>query len=523
MSKFFESCRIPVSQSARARTVLPTLTTLMLAMAAQLAVIETAVAAVNSPVVTVAAGGNGVPITVGNFDNVAAIDYEVHEYFLAGNAGAYKTDQKLTKDGKWNAIHPYGKTAPYKTRVVVYAPKDKAHFSGTVYVEWQNNSGFADAAPDWVHGHVEVARQGSAYVLASIQPVGITTLKAADPWWLPVPDDIGFAVSDPVRYQSLKHPGNKYNYDIFSQVAQAARDGALLGDLVPQRVIGVGESQSAFWLTTYINAVQQLADVYDGFLVHSSFGAGTSLFTPSPGGGGNTHIRDDLVPVILFQSETDVQLGAGSTRQAESLDAKFRLWEVAGTAHYDSYGLVIGITDAGVGEAETAVLEALRNPDKEAQGGIMQCANGINAGPMHWVFNAALHSINHWVKDDVAPAIAPRLETEAAPLITIFKSDEHGNTRGGIRTPFVDVPLATLDGFGNGPAEGAPFISAFCGIFGQTIPFTAEKLATLYPTDADFADKFRASALQAVQAGFLLQEDASKLIDAADNYDVGGN
>lgn len=45
---------------------------------------------------------------------------------------------------------------------------------------------------------------------------------------------------------------------------------------MPKRVIAVGESQSAVFLTTYVNAIDPVAKVYDGFLVHSRFGnAGT--------------------------------------------------------------------------------------------------------------------------------------------------------------------------------------------------------------------------------------------------------
>lgn len=494
---------------------------LLLAAAAQWVTISAAHAAVNSPAVTAAFGGNGVPVTVANFDNVGVLGYQMREYFVAGNAIAYAADAKHPPDGRWDSVRPAGLSAPYQTRVIVYTPVDPQRFNGTVYVEWQNNSGLLDAAPDWIHGHVEVTRQGAAYILASVQPVGITTLKAADPWWLPIPEG-PFVVSDAERYQALRHPGNKYNYDIFSQIAQAARDGTLLGELVAQRVIGVGESQSSFWLTTYVNGIQKLAEVYDGFLLHSSFGMGMPLGTSFLGRAAPAHIRDDLVPVILFQAETDVQLGASLTRQDETADGLFRLWEVAGTAHFDVYGLDIGGFDSGAGEGEARALQSLLNPPRQAQFGVISCANGINAGPMHWVFGAALHWINRWVTDGTPPPIAPRLETQQPiTLLPVLVTDEHGNTRGGIRTPFVDAPLATLNGFGNVGAEGATFISGFCGLFGQTLPFSADKLRALYPSPADFAAQFSDAAQQAVDTGFLLPEDAMRLIDAAENFDLG--
>jgi len=480
-----------------------------------------ATAVANSPTVSPATGGNGVPITIGNFDDVDAIGYETAEFFIAGEALSYTTTERLTRNGKWGSIVPSPTTAAYKTRAVVYTPKDKNKFNGTVYIEWQNVSGLVEAAPDWVHGHIEVARQGAAYILASVQSMGITTIKSENPFWVP---DAPFPVSDPERYASLNHPGDSYSYDIFSQIGQAAWEGNLLSGWVPQRVIGLGESQSAMRLTTYINAVQPLVDVYDGFIVHSGFGRGAQL-RKSPQERirvGRTKIRDDMVPVLLFQSETDVEMGKLQTRQLESPNGNFRMWEIAGTAHFDSYGLEIGINDTGTGEGEVLNLEKVRNPSIEPVPEIILCAEGINAGPMHWVYNAALNWMNRWVKDGTPPPIAPRLETQSLPgFRVVFKTDEHGNTLGGIRTPFVDVPLATLTGADNKAAEGAPLFSTFCSIFGKTVPFSPEKLAELYPSHDDFVGKYESATFETVQSGFLLLEDAINLIDAAEESNIG--
>jgi len=85
--------------------------------------------------------------------------------------------------------------------------------------------------------HDELIRQGYAYVAVSAQFVGVNQLKSSGP---PAP-------GDPVRYASLVHPGDSYSYDIFSQAGQAIRDNAqlVLGGLHPNRLIAMGESQSA--------------------------------------------------------------------------------------------------------------------------------------------------------------------------------------------------------------------------------------------------------------------------------------
>ncbi len=215
-------------------------------------------------------------------------------------------------------------------------PSKRRDFNGTVVVEWLNVTGGADASPDWIHMHDELIREGYAWVGVSAQAVGLNALKAP-------------GLGDPVRYASLTHPGDSYSYDMFSQAGQAIRDNArtVLGGLRPERLLAVGESQSAGRLVTYIDAAHPLVHVYDGFLVHSRGAGGAPLaqaplpavVTPTP-----TLIRDDLdVPVLVFNTETDV--GALQARQPDS--RTFRLWEATGTAHFDLYGLALGWTDQG--------------------------------------------------------------------------------------------------------------------------------------------------------------------------------
>ena len=44
-----------------------------------------------------------------------------------------------------------------------------------------------------------------------------------------------------------------------------------------ERLIALGESQSAFFLVTYINAIDQAAQVFDGFFVHGRGATGADL------------------------------------------------------------------------------------------------------------------------------------------------------------------------------------------------------------------------------------------------------
>src|SRR6202043_1728174 len=122
--------------------------------------------------------------------------------------------------------------------------------------------------------------------------------------------------------------------------------------LTPQKLLATGESQSAARLVTYIDAVNPLVHVYDGFLVHSRFATGAAL-SQAPQADveppATAMIRSDVnVPVFVFETESDVLNSNTADRQPDT--ANFRLWEVTGTSHYDYYGLTIGPNDTGNGQ-----------------------------------------------------------------------------------------------------------------------------------------------------------------------------
>jgi len=444
-------------------------------------------ASVGSPSVAPATGGDGVPVVPGftSFDP-AVVGYELSEFVLSGTASAYEPTAPFGTDGK-HAVAATS-TAPYTTRAVVMRPVEPRRFNGTVVVEWLNVSGGADAGPDWMLGHNELIREGFAWVGVSAQRVGLDALKGDDP-----------ARGDAVRYANLSHPGDSYADDIFSQAGQAIRDDArtMLGGLRPERLIAIGESQSAIRLVGYIDAVHPLADVYDGFLVHSR--------------AGGAPIRDDLdVPVLVLQTETDVSFSNLNARQPDT--DMYRLWEVAGTAHYDQYGLAIQAEDTGDGQGAVAVLESMQNPTSQPSEDF-DCGAPINTGPAHFVLDAAIFQVNRWVTKGIEPPVAPRLETTGVSPV-VFAPDANGNALGGIRTPAVDAPVATLTGESKGG-------TSWCFLFGSTVPFTPDEMEALYPDHRTFVSAWVRATKSARAAGFLVAADAKELISAAMRSDVG--
>jgi hypothetical protein len=438
----------------------------------------------------------GSPVLLTTTFDLAGVGYRQREFFFEGEANRFSNVNEFQPDGRWEA-EPAG-TAAYKSRLIVYRPDDPADFSGTVFVEWLNVTSGFDIAPSWGTGHVELLRRGHAWVGVTAQRVGI---EGSENGIAP----LHLKAANAERYGSLEHPGDSYSYDMFSQVAQALREPGevdLLEGLVPARLIAMGESQSAGRLLTYVNAVHPLYNPYDGYMIHSR-GDGSPPLAQAPEAEVPTpetvRIRDDLnVPVMNFQTETDVVLlGAAADRQPDS--RAFRLWEVAGSAHGDYYTFVGGRADTGADPLAPLVVE------EDTILGFLQCDNPMNAGSMPWVFKAALWALEGWVAGGPAPPEAPRLSLTDDGAI---ERDEFGNAVGGIRTPYVDAPAASLSGEGN---DGA----ALCFLFGTTELFDAATMASLYTDREGYISAVNDAAEAAVSAGFLLQEDANRIIGAA--------
>jgi hypothetical protein len=456
--------------------------------------------------VTPATGGNGVPLVFGHaaFD-LATVGYKQSEFFIEGTASAHTPVDPLTNDGRWN-VTQFSPVA-YKTRFVVNRPINAKKFSGTVVVEWFNVSGGADASPDWQHTHVELVRKGHVWVGVSAQAVGVNQLKGPGP--LPAP-------GDPARYASLVHPGDSHSYDMYSQVGQAVWDQAalVLGGLKPKRVIAIGESQSAGRLVTYINAAHPLVEVYDGFVVHSRGAAGAQLTqaplavvpTPNP-----TFIRDDIdEPTIVFAAENDT----GSYQARQDDHPRYRLWEVAGTAHFDQYGLVQAQDDTGNIQTVFEWFGTMRNPTSNPSPNF-SCTLPINTGPSTFIMRAAVRYMNRWIQFGIAPPQAPRLQTvSVVPLV--YQVDEFGNVLGGIRTPAVDAPVARINGLGQPPGG----LNQFCFLFGVTVPLTEQQLLDRYVDRVHFLVDWTVATFQAAGQGFVLPEDALSIWLAGVTSDV---
>jgi hypothetical protein len=415
-----------------------------------------------------------------------ALSYRAEELFVSGTASSYAGDEQ----------------SDYTTRIVVLMPKDDAAFNGTVIVEWLNVSGGIDAPAVWFMAHREIVREGYAYVAVSAQRVGV---EGGDSL---VGANMSLKAQDPQRYSTLRHPGDAFAFDIYSQVGSLIRSGSIDG-LNPQAVLAVGESQSAMFLTTYVNDVDPQSGVYDGFLVHSRFGPaapldGTSALESTTA----VPFRDDLrVPLITVLTETDLLDGhvSGYHRARRPDNELFRAWEIPGTAHADNYTIRVGFIDTGSASLDDIV--AAYAPTDELMS--TQLSYCINFAPQHhYVLQAAIANLNTWVRTgQPAPSGQPMTLTAADP--PRLDLDANGNAQGGVRTPWVDVPIATTSGT-------APEESPMSFLFGSGKPFDPATVSRLYPGGLEeYIERFTQALDRAINYGFVLSADRSEILELA--------
>ena len=391
--------------------------------------------------------------------------YVEQEFFFDGLANRYDAPNPGAFARCTAMANIVESNIPFRSRMRVIRPTDPAKFNGTVVVEWTNVTNGYDVSVWWQRPKASYLREGYAYVEVSAQNAGINGTP------------FGLRNWSPTRYGSLNVnangtvSGDALSYDIFSQAAQAVRNvPVVMGGLPVEVVIGVGESQSASRLGTYINAIHSRDPVYDGLIASM--------------GGERICNNAESTKVIKLLSEQEAN---NQERGTEEDTSKLRVWPVAGMSHADQQSLVSRAAlfqrDQGLAAVDTCATPA---------------RSRVLGGNM---YGGAVAAMDKWLRDDTPPAIAPRFVYNDPPAGGI-KRDAFGNAIGGIRTAEIEVPVAKEAG-------------DTCGNSGTHVPFSAETINALYPTHGDYVTKVRAAALDSVVKGFVMLGDAEDQIDRA--------
>jgi hypothetical protein len=463
--------------------------------------------------------------------NLSEAGYAEREFTMSGSDTIYQESGIWSSNGKWG-VSASKTGVPYTTRLLVRYPTNPAKFNGTVVFEWLNDTTGGDQDPVWAELYNELISKGYAYVGVTAQRPGMKDLAA----W------------DPKRYGTLGDSNDGQSYEIFTQAAEAVKadSATLLGGLTPKELIGTGDSQSAFRIDTYVNAIQPLTHAFNGFLAvgrgatAAPIGEGLVAESPFP-----ALIRtDSTTPFIQLNTQGDIEeLDAAAARQPDN--NYLRTWELAGASHIDAHEAAYETETIAREEPNVEAPSCVFGTPIEGTGTALDGHNQTDNMPLFEVEDAAMAALQNWVLDGVQPAHSPQISTIPVffGLYYLVNKNQYGIGEGGIQMPDAQVPVEDYSAinFAKPSEEGLspPSITSeledvfttletggisnetlrdegLCLLSGYFTDFSSSTLKSLYPTTASYASKFASAANNEVAAGFMTPEDAAGAIANAD-------
>ena len=447
--------------------------------------------------------------------DLSTYGFQEDEYLISGKANVYNWspngNYKTTVEGEGS----------YVTRMTIRRPTDMSKFSGRVVVEIINPSALYDWTAMWSALWERFVANGDVYV-------GITSKPAVFP---------GMIKMDPKRYGRLKFqnpvppekqicghmPGEKdYSpdiskteenglaWDIFTQVGAMFRGKENPLGVAAKTVYLTGESQSGNYIVTYYKyfAPQARIDqdggsqpVFDGYLLEAATTPEGSPINqcaePLPADDPQQAIPGRSAPLMMINSQWDFFPARKHDRKpdSDSDTDRSRTWELAGANHGWRWQYLYG--DADHADLDKGGL--LEGSDWSA----WKCSADRIEVPLYMAEKAMYQHLIDWTEHDITPPKSDRIALKAGTYDVDYDAD--GTAKGGLRMPMVSVPV---NSFGEGRAtlsDGCPELK----------PFGSDKLKALYGTPEDYVKKFSVATWGLVQKGYLLSEDAEKLINTA--------
>jgi hypothetical protein len=407
-----------------------------------------------------------------------ADDYREVEYLVRGVASTYS--------GPATGPAEVASTDnPYVTRVIARFPKDEADFSGRVFLEPFNTTAGPDRDVIWRQVAPLLQDEGDAWVGISVRSTSTTELQ----------------VFDPVRYADVSIPTNDLVWDMLRQVGAVLRTGAEQSPLPAhaEYLYMGGYSQSGVDTATFSMAFHDDAELLDGSPLFDGYfpAAHAATMTPLQTGSGlivefeEGGLEAVDVPVVDVETQHDVQgwarevlpgafytsQGGASVRRpdADSPTDKYRLFEITGASHSSVGG---------------------------------DCGGAPSTFPGPLFVRAAAAKLFRWAEEGIAPTEAPRIEMEEVDIVSTPTSDEVGNALGGVRSPFVDVPLVQYQVVAGGSGLA-------CAFSGTETPIPPDQLATRYGDAEAYLDQFTDDLDETIEAGFLLEADRADILEDA--------
>ena len=417
--------------------------------------------------------------------DLGALGYREDEYVVSGEVAARDPDGNVLRD-----------STRYTTRLLVRRPALPDHFSGTVHVEPFHM--LNEDTPAWTSSFRHVTRRGDAWVGVTVNsgalrpsessmPGGIAHLKAVDlarygdlhleafepPPALEQHGPLGF---DPELMRRRMAYANAQGHEIVSQVAALLKSGALsdaFGDHTVTCAIAAGWSQTGLFWRAYLDHGHHERDrlpggrpPFDGYVVAVAPGP-----TARPADAAFVH--------LLSEAEVGGVLSDPVGADDDSDAPMSRGYEVPATFH----------------NWQATARAAARHADGDPA--------WHNDHPWDVLVHAVLDGIDRWVRDGTPLPRSPRIERDMSAPDGVAR-DEHGNARGGVRTPWVDVPLARY----RPRCTCSP-------IFGSVEPLDGSTRTRLYRDARTYAERFDEAVDIMVRARWLVANDVERVRSSA--------
>ncbi len=457
--------------------------------------------------------------------DLSKFGYVEEEFLVSGKANVYD----FNSEAKIVVKSP---NAPYTTRILVRRPAATNKFSGNVIVELLNPSLLFDWDPQWMFSNGYFMEHGDIWVGVTVKPVAAKALKKFNPeryaslsWANPLP----LNKTCPKPFSSLAdtvpETENGLAWDIISQLGALVRSNEKqnpIGNFQVEYVYATGYSQTGGFLTTYINFIHPLPTamlkngkpVYDGYLIGDGDGYAPPINQCAqafPTGLSPVAIRPRNEPVISITTQGSF-VGMISARRPDSdaAEDRYRRYEIPGASHANQ--LVFQYAPRPGETEKVGVPAATPNcigPDKY----------GLTDFPLEYFMNAGFANLDAWARSNIPPPRAQVIETDPGSNSAVLeiKRDKNGNAIGGLRTPYLDVPVATYY-TSSKPADEKS--SSFCTTQGYKVPFEKEKITALYPTRESYLSKVNRMVDSMVKERFLTKTDGEKIKNEAEKLSV---
>ncbi len=450
--------------------------------------------------------------------DLSAYGYTEEEYLLYGKSNLYSW-----AEGQRHA-HVIMENCSYCTRILVRKPAEPSKFSGCAVVEIFNWArGYDRPIAAWGNSHEHIMKKGDAWIGVSSSSNVLRNLKRFDAerygdagFPNPRPEDTWYDVPQADTYHDFHTDPSTEDglvFDMLSQLGMLLKERSSRNPLYERPadlVLLTGAMPGT--LSTYVSAVEPVScaaggkNLYDGFLI---------FMTGAP--GNVNQLEEKLkpqdprcrfsadVPLMRLYTCGDM-FGTGHhpdwavlQRHADEdgPDSFFRSYELPGPNVFLRY---VVSSEASAEDLARMGIDNRRAGGRASERDAALSEHNSWEFPTRYIINALMERLKEWCRGTVPPA-SRLLDVEGDYPDMSFSRDACGNVTGGVRTPFVDVPLYVLR----------------YEAYAQPLP--AEVLRSLYGDEEGYRRAFEASTDHCVSEGFLLKEDAETVKEEAGKAD----